>query len=326
MRKVIIIITAVVVVGGGLTGLWWQRRLAHRELWATGTLEATKVEVSAKVTGRILTLAVKAGSLVKADDLIALLDASEQEATARAFQAQAYQSQARLKDLLAGAREQEIKEAKANLEAAQAEHERASKDWRRAQELFKDGALSTQETDSAKNAYVSAKSREKAAQERLSLLLAGARPQEIEAARAEVQQARATLTNAENNLANYTIYAPLSGRVLTKNLEAGEMALPGLSIITLADIQNPWVRVYIPEEDMGKIKYNGQALVYVDAFPRREFQGTITEIAEQAEFTPKNIQTKKERVNLVFGVKVSIENKDESLKPGMPAEVKFIGQ
>jgi HlyD family secretion protein len=285
MKKFLLIIMLAVLIAGGLTGLWWHRRNADKELWATGTIEATKVEMSAKVTGRILSRPVKEGDVVKAGDLIARLDSLEQEATVKAFQAQ-------------------VTQAGANLEAAKADYERAAKDWERAQRLLHDGALSAQETDSSKNAYLSTQGR-------------------LNAARADVQRAQAALINAEQTLANYTIYSPLGGRVLTKNLEAGEMAQPGLSIVTLVDIQNPWVRVYVPEEDMGKVKYQGQAMVYVDAFPKREFAGTITEISEQAEFTPKNIQTKKERVNLVFGVKVAIENKEELLKPGMPADVKF---
>ncbi len=285
MKKALIFIILAILIIGGLTGLWWHRRNAQKELWATGTLEATKVEVSAKVTGRILVRPVKEGDGVKAGELIARLDSSEQEATVKAFQAQTIQ-------------------ARANLEAAKADYERAAKDWERAQKLLQDGALSAQDTDSAKNAYLSTRGR-------------------LNAAGADIQRAEAALVNAQKTLENYTIYAPLTGRVLSKNLEAGEMALPGLSIVTLVDIQNPWVRVYIPEEDMGKVKYQGKVLVYVDAFPKREFPGTITEISEQAEFTPKNIQTKKERVNLVFGVKVSLENKEELLKPGMPADVKF---
>jgi HlyD family secretion protein len=160
----------------------------------------------------------------------------------------------------------------------------------------------------------------RAAQERLQLLLAGPRPEAVAAARARVAEAGATFALAESRLRETTIVSPLSGLVLRKNLEAGETANPGIPIVTLVDPGDVWLRAYVPEEDLGRLRLGQPAQVTVDAFPERPFRGTITEIASEAEFTPRNVQTRKERVNLVFRIKIALPNREGVLKPGMPAD------
>src|SRR3989442_703969 len=161
----------------------------------------------------------------------------------------------------------------------------------------------------------------RAARERVELLRAGARPQEVEMARARLAEARAALALAQARLDETRLTSPITGVVLRKNVEPGETVNPGISILTLMDPQDLWVRAYVPETEIGRLRIGQAATVSVDAFPGRGFPGAITEIASEAEFTPKNVQTRKERVNLVFRVKVAVRNPEGLLKPGMPADV-----
>jgi HlyD family secretion protein len=160
----------------------------------------------------------------------------------------------------------------------------------------------------------------RAARERLALVEAGPRPGQVDTARAQLAQAEATLTQARARLADTRIEAPMDGVVLRKNLEPGATAAPGVAIVTLVDPSDLWLRAYIAETDLGRVKVGQTARVTVDAFPGQPFEGRVTEVASAAEFTPRNVQTQKERVNLVFRVKVAIANPDGRLKPGMPAD------
>jgi len=152
---------------------------------------------------------------------------------------------------------------------------------------------------------------------------AGPRPDAVVAAQAQVAEARAALALGQARLAEMRIQSPLTGLVLRKNLEVGEMANPGVSILTLMDPRDMWLRAYVSETEVGRIRIGQQALITVDAFPGRTFAGAISEIASEAEFTPKNVQTKKERVNLVFRVKIAIRDAEGVLKPGLPADAQL---
>jgi HlyD family secretion protein len=220
------------------------------------------------------------------------------------------------------------------------------RDLRRSEELFRKELIAAQEVDRAGQAFEVAQAQERtarerqalamegprrhqiemaradlrAAEERLGLLLEGPRRDQVEAARGQLSQAESALALARSRLKEARIEAPRSGIVLRKNLEVGEIANPGVSILTLVDPAEVWVRAYVPEEDVGRIKVGDPARVRVDSYPGRVFAGRIGEIASEAEFTPRNVQTKKERVNLVFRIKVVVDNRDGILKPGMPAD------
>jgi HlyD family secretion protein len=160
----------------------------------------------------------------------------------------------------------------------------------------------------------------RAARERLALLEAGPRPGELETARARVTEAEAALAQARARLADTRIEAPMDGVVLRKNLEPGATAGPGASIVTLVDPSDLWLRAYVAETDLGRVRVGQAARVTVDAFPGQPFEGRVTEVASAAEFTPRNVQTQKERVNLVFRIKITVASPDGRLKPGMPAD------
>lgn len=160
----------------------------------------------------------------------------------------------------------------------------------------------------------------KAARDRLALLEAGPRPAQVEAARAQVAQAEAALAQARVRLGDTRIGAPMDGVVLRKNLEPGATVASAAAVLTLVDPGTLWLRAYIAETDLGRVRVGQPARITVDAFPGQAFGGRVTEIASEAEFTPRNVQTQKERVNLVFRVKIGVANPDGRLKPGMPAD------
>lgn len=287
---------------------------------ASGTIEATEVDVCPEVGGRIVSLQVEAGEQVKAGQVIAVLDQAQLQAQVEGARAALARARAHLEDLEAGAREEEKGEAAAALEQARVSRERAARDWERVAALYEAGAVSEQERDRARTALELAEAQLKAAEQRLALVEAGARPGVIAQARQEVRQAQAALAQAEVALSRTVIRAPVSGTVLLKNFEVGEIAAPGVPVVTLADLRQMWLRLYLPEPDLGRVKLGAEVEVSVDSFPNRTFRGKITEISQQAEFTPKFVQTKKERVNLVFAVKVLVPNPEGLLKPGMPAD------
>jgi HlyD family secretion protein len=278
-----------------------------------------------------------------------LLAGSRPEEIAQAMAA-VEQAQARLDELLAGSRPQEVAEAEAAVEAANAAARRTASDYARLKALHESGAV----TDSQFAAITAAddtaraelrRAREKLAlvregprkeeiqqaraallqaRERYGLVQAGPRAETIEQARASLQQAQAALALAETRLGYGTLRAPLTGLVLTEDVEAGEYVAPGTPVVTVGDLENVWVRAYINETDLGRVKVGQQAEVTTDTYPGKAYRGTVTFISSEAEFTPKNVQTKEQRVKLVYRIKVTIPNPNMELKPGMPADAEIL--
>lgn len=171
--------------------------------------------------------------------------------------------------------------------AALANLTNAEKNLKRARELFASGSISQREFDNALAAY--------------------------NVAKGNYDYVSATISQA-------VLYAPISGVVLSRNLEVGELAFPGTSIMTLADLTKAWIKIYVNEKHIGRVKHGQKALVFVDSYPDKTFAGKVVAISNKPEFTPKTIQTKEERVKLVFAVKIAIDNSGKELKPGMPAD------
>mgnify|MGYP000047132178 FL=1 len=146
------------------------------------------------------------------------------------------------------------------------------------------------------------------------------RAREVEAARAAVEQAEAALRLVEANRSETLLRAPISGIVLARLLEVGDLVSPGSPLLTVADLRRPYLQVFVPEADLGRVKLGQRVEVRVDAFPQRTFAGRVVEIANRAEYTPGNVQTREERTKLVFAVKIAVENPGGVLKPGLPAD------
>jgi membrane fusion protein YbhG len=372
------LVVVVLLLAGAAAGLWAlsRRDAGSAGLKVTGTIEATQVDVGAKATARIRQIRVEEGQRIRRGELLIVLDddqvraevarleAAREVARAqlkdllagarpeeiRAARQAVLQAEARLRDLEAGARRQEVEQGRSAVASAEATRAMAEREYHRLQSLLDQGLIAAQDRDRAWQAWEVARAQERSARQQLDLLLAGPRPEQVEAARAEVRQARerlalteagpragqvetaraqvaqaeAALEEARARLADARIESPLDGVVLRKNLEPGATATPGTPVLTLVDPQTLWVRVYVPEVDLGRVKLGQTARVTVDAFPGQPFPARVTEIASEAEFTPRNVQTQKERVNLVFRVKVSVSNPDGRLKPGMPADAVIV--
>lgn len=263
-------------------------------------------------------------------------------------------SEERLHLLRTGSRLQEIEEGRANLHQQEARLELAKLTRDRFRDLLEYGAVSRQEADRAESDFQAAEAAVRAARQRLALLEEGPRAEEIrmaqadrdraaaalEAARANaasldirrqevqvaeaaVREARANVRRLETQVAELDVIAPMDGTVLTKAVETGEVVAAGKPLVLLGDLDQPWIKIYVPETDLGKVKLGAPARVYVDSFPNQPFPGSVSWIADQAEFTPKNVQTMEERVNLVYAVKIAVQNSQRRLKAGMPADAEI---
>jgi len=290
----------------------------------SGNAEVTEVNAGFKLAGKIEKLFTDEGMKINEGDKLAVLDSPEIEYQLEQSKAFLSEAQIRLAELKAGTRPQEIVQARAQLNSAGAELEKAKKDYERAERLFKNNAISTQQMELEKKVYDVSLSRHKTTAEALSLAKEGPRIEEIKAAESRVRQAESAVSIAEERMKDTVLVAPLAGVVLRKNVEAGEVVSTGMPVFTIGDIENPWVKVYIKEDKLGLVKLNQKAEVTTDSYPGRKYEGIVTYISSEAEFTPKNVQTQEERVKLVFGVKVSVKNINDELKPGMPADVKIL--
>lgn len=309
--------------------LWWlfgpmaDRNKNPGTILATGRIEATEVDISTEVAGKLDALLVDEGDRVGEGQRVAKIEDSQFRAEVDRAEAALQSARATLQDLEAGARPQELDRARAQVTLAKATLELAEADWGRIQRLFEQNVISKNQHDEARTNLEVAESRYKAALEELRLLEAGFREDQIEAALWQVKQAQAALDLANVRLEKTNIISPIAGVVLVKDSEEGEVISPGVPILTIADLQDMWVKIYINEADLGRIRLGQSAKVRVDSFPEREFPGTITYISDEAEFTPKNIQTLEDRVKLVFAVKVGIDNFGGLLKPGMYADIEL---
>ena len=233
-------------------------------------------------------------------------------------------AQARLSKLLAGSRPEELRQAEANLNQAKFDLENKEVQYKRMKELYEKGVISKDTFDSSETRYKVAQAALQVATESYQLVKEGPRKEDIEDARSQVAQAQASLTLAETQLSYTVLACPISGIVLVKSSEIGEVVNPGTSVLTLADIHNVWLKAYIPETDLGNVKWGQEVIVTTDLRSKKEYQGKISFISSEAEFTPKQIQTEKERVTLVYRIKIDIPNPDRELKPGMPADGRIL--
>lgn len=318
-RKIITTVIAVILIlAAGAYKLYLQGEEAKI---FTGTVEATKADVTPRLGGYLRERTVKEGDSVTAGQVIARLDTRELEAQLAEDEAGLAKAQAQLTDLIKGARPQELREAAAKTESALADYNQAHTDRLRYEKLYQDGAVARQLLDQAIAADVVAENSLKAAREQEALLIEGNREDEIEAQRRETQRAAAALENTKIALGDMTLYSPVNGVVLTKNYEVGEYVSAGMSVLTVVDLSDCWVRVYVPSDVLGVIKVGQECSVKIDAYPDRVFTGKIKEISDSAEYTPRNSITKRERANLVFAVKVALPNEEGIFKPGMVADV-----
>ncbi|HEY7914177.1 MAG TPA: efflux RND transporter periplasmic adaptor subunit [Blastocatellia bacterium] len=373
-RKTILIV-ALIAVAAAAAAAW--RYLSGQDapdrLVLSGTIEADEIHVGSKVGGRIAAVLVKEGQMVKQGEALVRfesydLDARRADALAAVAQAEANLektekwfrpeevAEARASAEAAwmayelarnGPRDQEVDAARAEMAAASADLDVARATLARVEQLVKTGVQSRQDYDNAKSAFDRAAARQEAARQRLDLLLAGTRSEEIaraerqykqaaarrelvergarrediETAKAQLERARAGLQQIDTQMTELEIRAPSDCYVEVLQVRPGDLITPNASVATLVELSRLWVRVYVPEPELGHIQLGKEVSVTVDTFGDTAFSGSVEQIAAQGEFTPRNVQTREERTHQVFGVRVRLKDGDRKLRAGMAADV-----
>jgi HlyD family secretion protein len=300
-----------------------QKTEPQTQLTLSGNIEAHESLVSFKVPGRIVDLPVEEGQRVDPGMLLARLDDADYKQKVRIGEATVNVRESNLALLLAGTREQEVSAAEQTMINAQADLEEKKIDDDRARRLFSKDEVSAQDRDLADTALKRAEATYRAAQQHYNEAVEGTRKEDIAIARANLKQADADLGLSRVNLDYTTLHAPSAGVITVREAELGEVVIPGTPVVTLADLDHIWLRAYIAETDLGRIRWGQDATITTDTYPGKQYRGRISFISSSAEFTPKSVQTYKERVTLVYRIKIDIDNPNYELKPGMPADARI---
>ncbi|HYH03027.1 MAG TPA: efflux RND transporter periplasmic adaptor subunit [Bacillota bacterium] len=320
MNKRLVVGGIILVVLLGLTGfkLWLREEPG---LTATGTIEITQVDIAPKINGYLSELKVEAGDTVNGGAIIAKVVRADLEAQLLRDEAALARAEAQLDDLKKGSREAELQAAAASVKSAKAVLEKNRADFERLNALYRKEAISKQELDNIRAALEVAENAFAAAQSQYNLLMQGSRPGTITAQAKEVERNRAIVAMSRITLDDTHLSCPIHGVVLSKNYQNGEYVNVGAAVLTVGDLNDCWVKIYLSSTQLGLIKLGQTAKIRIDSFSDRDFRGTIKEISQKAEYTPRQSITQKERANMVFAVKVKLDNRAGILKPGMPADV-----
>lgn len=322
MKKVLLI-----VLGGSalFAGLYVYlsaapERAAETTLKLSGNIEAHESVVSFKVQGRIVELPIEEGRYVKQGELLARLDDDDYRQQVSVDEATVRAREAELDLALAGSRVQEIKAAKQTLLDAEVDLDLQKREFRRRQKLLSEQGVSQEDLDSASAQLKRAQATYERVKQNYDQIVEGTRKEQIAVYRANLQLARENLEMSRVKLRYTVLTAPTSGVILVRQAELGEVAAPGTPVVTIADVDHLWLRGYINETDLGRIRWGQPATVHTDTFPHTTYPGRVSFISSEAEFTPKSVETHKERVTLVYRVKIDLDNPNHELKPGMPAD------
>ncbi len=333
MRRVSLFLMGLTVAVSGTAAC--HREPAPTEPRATGYVEATEVRVAAKVPGRVLEVNAAEGRRVNAGDVLLVLSTTDTDLAIQRVKAERDGAQAQLRLLSAGARVEDVAQAEAQVTAAisdrktaEAELAAAKNDEARFEQLLISRAGTQKQRDDAVARRELAEARVKAAADRVSVASAavtrvksGARPEELDAARARISGIDAQIAALEQDRAEATVKAPIAGTVSSRLVESGELILPRTPLVVLVDLDHAWASAYVEEPVVPTLRIDQNATIVTDAGDR--LPGKIAFISPRAEFTPRNVQTTAERAKLVYRVKITVDNAKGVLKPGMPVEVKF---
>jgi HlyD family secretion protein len=294
-------------------------------LLSSGTVEATDADLGFQLAGRVAEVLVAEGDAVVAGQELARLDTRVLDASLQAARAELAVAEARLRELQAGARPQEVATARAALDSAVRRAENARSEAERARTLFEGGAISRQALDQAETAMDIARAARDQAEQALALVREGPRAEAIAAQSALVEAARARVAHAQATLGNAVITAPFGGIVTLQHREPGEAVGAGAPVLTILDPEDRWVRVYVREDEIGRVHLGMSARIVSDTYRDRAYPGEVVHVGSEAEFTPRNVQTADERTRLVYPVRVRITgDADFELKPGVPADVTLL--
>ncbi|MFA5322239.1 MAG: efflux RND transporter periplasmic adaptor subunit [Smithella sp.] len=330
-KKIIIIVFIILFVTVGFLVYFGQKNNQKKELYYSGTIETTQANLSFQVSGRVAFVNVQEGQAVVKDQVIAELDRSEFEsrlAQALANLERAKKTKKQLETMLALSRNtlpSEVARARANVQSVRDTLKDTEKNYRRFEDLFSKGVVSEKERDALKLQYEVAKSRLTESESVLkmaegNLTKIDAVKQDIEVAATQISASTAALNQSSIQLDYTQLKTPTDGVVTSRNIEPGETVTPGREVITLSDLSRVDLKIFVDETEIGAVKPGQKVDIKVDTFPGKTYTGYVSFISPEGEFTPKIIQTKKERVKLVYLVKVSIVNPNFELKAGMPAD------
>jgi HlyD family secretion protein len=313
------------ICGAAAAGVWYYRSLQEGKdasrLVLQGNIDVRQVNLAFKIDGRIEHLAIDEGDHVEAGQVIASLDKRYVDDELGLLRAQRDNAQANLNRLEHGSRPEEIAEAKALVVERQATLERSEQDFKRAAGLVDKGAVSRADYDLAQAARAEAEARLRNAEQALRLTELGPRQEDIDAARAQLAAQEASIVQSERRLADCELIAPNAGAILTRAREEGAIVQPGETIVALTLSSPVWVRTYVNEVDLGRIHESMPAAVRTDSNPNKAYRGKIGFISPTAEFTPKTVETRELRTDLVYRLRVVVDNPDGGLRQGMPVTV-----
>ncbi|HYM05370.1 MAG TPA: efflux RND transporter periplasmic adaptor subunit [Terriglobales bacterium] len=289
----------------------------------SGNIEAHESIVGFKVQGRIIDLPIEEGQWVEKGALLAQLDSDDYRQQVAMDEAALHVQRRELDLGLAGTRRQELRATEQTLIDAKADLEQKKIDFTRADTLYRQQVGSQADRDQAETNLKRAQATVQRAQEQYDEAREGTRQEQLAIDRASVMQAEQKLRLSRINLDYSTLRAPKAGVILVRNAELGEVVAPNTPVVTLGDLDDIWLRAYINETDLARIHWGQSATIRTDTYPGKTYRGRVSFISEKAEFTPKSVQTFKERVTLVYRIKIDVENPNHELKPGMPADAEI---
>ena len=287
---------------------------------ASGTIEAVEVSVAAKTSGQVDKVFVEEGARVQTGDQLAVIDSVSLAIQLRQAEAGVDLAESQLHLLLKGARVEDVRQTEEAAKQAEANLFLAGQDLKRIRSLFEKESAPAKVKEDAEVRYQVAEAQHEAAEQALLKIRKLSRPEEVRAAQARLAQAEAGRDLLKKTIADATIISPTSGIVTHKAVEAGEFVGPGTPLLIIADLDNVRLNIYVTEVELGRVRLGQLAEIRIDSYPDRVLSGTVVFISPEAEFTPKNVQTREERVKLVYRVKIEIPNPESILKPGMPAD------
>ncbi len=287
---------------------------------ASGNIEATNAVVSSKVTGQVIAIKYDEGARVREGDTVMIIDHENLEIQLEQANAGEEAAEAQFELLKDGARAEDIQQAEDAVKQAKINMDLAERDFNRMKELYSSKTITKKQFEDAQAKHELTQAQLNSAQENLMKMKNFARPEEIKQAKANLDRQKAAVDLLKKNISDSYVVSPLNGFIVQKYVEKGETVSMLSSLFKISELNTVKLVIYISEEDLGKIKLGQKADVSSDTYKNKIYKGKVIYISPEAEFTPKNIQTKDERTKLVFAVKIEIKNPDFELKPGMPAD------
>ena len=315
MKKLLIITSLILVFltgcgdGGGET-----------KIELSGTVETTNIVISSQVSGTLLNVIADEGGAVKKGDTLQIIDPEIYQIQLLQAEAQCSLVKAQYDLLRKGARSEDVAQVKEGFAQAEANFNNAKDDFERMQNLYTSRSITKKQLDDAKTRYTIAEAQLNSAKESVKKIKNLARPEELQQAKSSYEAAEANVKLLQKRVNDCYVLSPINGQIVKNFVEIGETVTPQSSLVKVSDLGEVEVVVYIQESDLGRVKLGQKASIYSDSYEDKSYEGKVTYISPEAEFTPKNIQTKEERTKLVFAVKITVPNKDYELKAGMPVD------